>query len=309
MINLSNYEDWFLLYADGELTVEEQEAVLQFVKQHPSLQEELDLMMNIRFQPETEIKLADHSNLTAEYFNELENTYRFEPDLNIQYPDKAKLYKRTAAPVFPIFRYASVAASTIVTAGIIWWFMGTASVEQPLVKTEIQIAPEVNNSETVTILPQKNFLNTDGGKVNTTTGQVAFVADIKPEEFKLTEQQNIQLPQGEELMQEVVINEKFTPPIDADKSNSNFSQEAIQAAVARMNGENSNKIASNTMPDNISPTINTAMLIEAELDTERQLPVRGLLRKISRKFLGERNEEGAVQKYVQLAVFSIPVQQ
>ena len=31
MINLSNYEDWFLLYADGELTVAEQEAVLKFV--------------------------------------------------------------------------------------------------------------------------------------------------------------------------------------------------------------------------------------------------------------------------------------
>jgi hypothetical protein len=51
------------------------------------------------------------------------------------------------------------------------------------------------------------------------------------------------------------------------------------------------------------------MLIEAEMDTEKQLPVRGLLRKISRTLLGERKEEGDGQKYIQLAVFSIPVQQ
>ncbi|TAF83286.1 MAG: hypothetical protein EAZ51_00975, partial [Sphingobacteriales bacterium] len=112
MINLSNYEDWFLLYADGELTVAEQEAVLEFVKLHPSLQEELDLLLSMRFQPETEIRLNDYSNLTAEFFNELETNYCFEPDLSIQFPDKEKLYKRTAAPTVPLFRYAAVAAST-----------------------------------------------------------------------------------------------------------------------------------------------------------------------------------------------------
>ncbi|MEY3187165.1 MAG: hypothetical protein RL675_991, partial [Bacteroidota bacterium] len=34
------------------------------------------------------IKFADHSTLTAEYFNELETTYSFEPDLSIQFPNK-----------------------------------------------------------------------------------------------------------------------------------------------------------------------------------------------------------------------------
>ena len=77
MINLSNYEDWFLLYADGELTVAEQEAVLKFVEAHPGLKEELDLLMSMRFQPESEIKLKDKSTIKAEYFNELETKYCF----------------------------------------------------------------------------------------------------------------------------------------------------------------------------------------------------------------------------------------
>ena len=303
MINLSNYEDWFLLYADGELTVAEQEAVLQFVKQHPSLQEELDLFLNMRFQPENEIKLVDHSTLTAEYFNELETTYRFEADLSIQFPDKEKLYKRATAPVISLFRYAAVAASTIVTAGLIWWFMGTTSVDQPLVKTEINVAPEVNNDEQINTLPQANNTNSSLPKVNA-ANQVAFVVNRKPMVVENNEEQNSVQTPIEEGIQELVVREQIASPINTDQSRSNFSQEVIQAAQVRMS-----EVPSAVVPVNTAPAINTAMLIEAEMDTEKQLPVRGLFRKISRTLLGERKEEGDGQKYIQLAVFSIPVQQ
>jgi hypothetical protein len=304
MINLSNYEDWFLLYADGELTVAEQEAVLKFVKLNPSLQEELDLFLNMRFQPENEIKLVDHSTLTAEYFNKLETTYRFEPDLSIQFPDKEKLYKRATAPVISLFRYAAVAASIIVTAGLIWWFMGTTSVDQPLVKTEINVAPLVNNFEQTNTLPQANVENKDVVKVTATTNQAAFVVNRKPIAVENNEQQNtVQIP-IEEGLQELVVREKIASPINTDQSRSNFSQDVIQAAQVRMS-----EVPSVVVPVNTASAINTAMLIEAEMDTEKQLPVRGLLRKISRTLLGERKEEGDGQKYIQLAVFSIPVQQ
>jgi hypothetical protein len=303
MINLSNYEDWFLLYADGELTVAEQEAVLQFVKQHPSLQEELDLFLNMRFQPENEIKLVDHSTLTAEYFNELETTYRFEADLSIQFPDKEKLYKRATAPVISLFRYAAVAASTIVTVGLIWWFMGTTSVDQPLVKTEINVAPEVNNDEQINTLPQANNTNSSLPKVNA-ANQVAFVVNRKPMVVENNEEQNSVQTPIEEGIQELVVREQIASPINTDQSRSNFSQEVIQAAQVRMS-----EVPSAVVPVNTAPAINTAMLIEAEMDTEKQLPVRGLFRKISRTLLGERKEEGDGQKYIQLAVFSIPVQQ
>lgn len=302
MINLSNYEDWFLLYADGELTVAEEEAVLEFVKLNPSLQEEFDLMMSVRFQPETEIKLADHSTLTAEYFNESENTYRFEPDLSIQFPDKEKLYKRTAAPVISMFRFAAVAASTIVTAGLIWWFVGTNSVDQTLVKTNLN-APEIKNIE------QVNTTNSGVPKVNDPTNQIAFAAVRKTIVVDNKEQKNdIQLPIEKESA-EMLANEQIVSPVYIDQPSTNFSQEVLQAAQARMNAAVSNATLSNVVPVNTAPPINTAMLIEAEMDTEKQVPVRGLLRKISRTLLGERKEEDDNQKYIQLAVFSIPVQQ
>ena len=302
MINLSNYEDWLLLYADGELTVAEQEAVLQFVKQHPSLQEELDLLLSMRFQPENEIKLVDHSTLTAEYFNDLESTYRFEPDLSIQFPDKEILYKRTAAPVVSMFRYAAVAASTIVTAGLIWWFMGSTSVEQTLVKSEVNVAPEVNYTEPNNNLPQTDNANSSVPKVNA-TNQVAFVVDRKPIVVENNAQQNTVQTPIEEDIKEMVAREQIAALINIDQSRSNFSEDALQAAQARMNEAPS--IAATVYTP---PAINTAMLIEAEMDTEKQVPGRGLLRKISRTLLGERKEEDDNQKYIQFAVFSIPVQ-
>ena|GEM_PF-3305407 len=49
-INRHNYEEFFLLLADGELGEAEQEMVLQFAKQHPDLEEELGLLMDCRLE-------------------------------------------------------------------------------------------------------------------------------------------------------------------------------------------------------------------------------------------------------------------
>ena len=48
MINLSNYEEWFVLYMDNELTPSQIEMVETFVQQHPRLQEEMDLLLGTK---------------------------------------------------------------------------------------------------------------------------------------------------------------------------------------------------------------------------------------------------------------------
>ena len=52
IINRHNYEEFFLLLADGELSDAEQETVLLFAKQHPDLEEELELLMDCRLDAE-----------------------------------------------------------------------------------------------------------------------------------------------------------------------------------------------------------------------------------------------------------------
>lgn len=300
MINLSNYEDWFLLYADGELTVAEQKAVLQFVEAHPGLKEELDLLMSMRFQPESEIKLKDKSTIKAEYFNELETKYCFEPDLNVQFPDKQLLYKKTATPVISMFRYAAVAASTIVTAGLIWWFSGSTSVEQSVVqnevKTETKIATPFIESVDETTASQESTVN----EINITA-----VARRKPVPIKnIAQLVSSDVAGFENDVQAVVASPQLSAPAYVDRPRSNFTQEAMSAAEARMTSEPSLSIVANPML-----SINTSMIIDAEMNTEKQVPARGLLRKISRTLLGEEKEESDGKKYVQFAVFQIPVKQ
>ncbi len=51
-INRDNYEAFFLLYTDGELSAAEKEAVHAFCQLHPDLAEELQLLMDTRLQPD-----------------------------------------------------------------------------------------------------------------------------------------------------------------------------------------------------------------------------------------------------------------
>ena len=63
MIDLTNYETWFLLYADNELSAEERGTVLSFVQQHPFLQQELDEILKLRFSPADQQHQLDKSSL------------------------------------------------------------------------------------------------------------------------------------------------------------------------------------------------------------------------------------------------------
>jgi hypothetical protein len=297
MINLSNYEDWFLLYADGELTVAEQEAVLKFVDQHPSLQEEFDVLTHIRFDPEENIQLEDKSTLSSAYFEEIESMYHFTPDLSIQCPDKQRLYKKTAAPVLPMFRYIAVAAATVVTAGIIWWMNADTDIQPsivqvvpmqqepsgsistaPILSLELPVLPEANESKSTYAVKNQAVQNK-----NVVEAQVVGTEELTEE------------------VQSVVSIEAVSVPELIDRPRSNFSQEALIAAETR--GLPTATVVA------VGPAINTSMIIDAEMNSEKQVAGRGLLRKISRTLLGEENEDSDGKKYVQFSVFQIPVKQ
>ncbi len=52
-ITLSNYEEWLVLYMDNELTADQRKKVEQFIAANPSVQKEVDLLLQTRLQPET----------------------------------------------------------------------------------------------------------------------------------------------------------------------------------------------------------------------------------------------------------------
>lgn len=63
MVNMENYEEYMLLYADNELSAEEEQLLLTFVAAHPQLQGELDAYMSTRIVPEQEIIYTNKETL------------------------------------------------------------------------------------------------------------------------------------------------------------------------------------------------------------------------------------------------------
>ena len=66
-INRDNYESWFLLYIDAELSAEEQQEVEAFAAAHPDLKAELDLLLDTRLTDDTPVVFDKSSLLRSEY--------------------------------------------------------------------------------------------------------------------------------------------------------------------------------------------------------------------------------------------------
>ena len=95
MITRDNYEAFFLLYIDNELSVADREAVERFVADHPDLQEDWKVLLHCRLLPDEEIIFPDREALYGIGALEEDNDLPvFSPDLSIVFPDKASLYKK-----------------------------------------------------------------------------------------------------------------------------------------------------------------------------------------------------------------------
>jgi hypothetical protein len=62
-INRHNYEEFFILYMDNELGSDDRRMVEAFVLQHPDLKEELDLLLQYKLSPDTEILFPGKEDL------------------------------------------------------------------------------------------------------------------------------------------------------------------------------------------------------------------------------------------------------
>jgi len=164
MINRHNYEEFFLMYADNELTAQQRTAVELFLKQNPDLVAELDMFMQVKLGPEEDIvfngkealyKKADadinihnyeeffllyvDSELSQADSEKVEKFVLQHPQLQdeftllkqtilqpeaITFGDKSSLYRqegrRRVVPLFSFMRVA-VAAAIIGVAVLGWW--------------------------------------------------------------------------------------------------------------------------------------------------------------------------------------------
>lgn len=106
-ISLNNYEEWFLLYIDNELSVEQKKQVELFVLQHPTLQSEFEWLQQTRL-----------------------------PEEKLVFPHKEILYRNETSRKGPVLymrwmRYAA-AAAVIGIMATIWMLAPTSTLKESL---------------------------------------------------------------------------------------------------------------------------------------------------------------------------------
>ena len=317
MINLLNYETFFLLYADGELSPAEQESVLEFVQQHPSLEEEFKLIGRLTLKPGKDLVKMDKSILKKEIVEDLETLYAFEPDLAIICPNKSALYKKEKGAIVYRFRMFAAAAAMLFTAGILWLVMGEkqqdASIAQQAipVQQEKQLSsnpegdvvsattPQENNIQNVIDIqhaghePNAVIASTVSSPLNiSTVANTAPLPDVQKENVGLqTVEYGVQNLNAIDVSKVSIVEASVKPT-----PRGNLSEAALVAAAERM---------ANSAAQTVSEP-NAALLINAALKEEKKSGFRSILRTINRRLLNEQ-ELPQDQKFIQVANFYIPV--
>ena len=313
MINLINYETFFLLYADGELSPSEQESVLKFVEQHPLLEEEFNRIKAIKFSPDKGLMMMNKSALRMEILQEIEADYSFEPDLSIVYPNKAELYrKENVLPVYWL-RMVGVAAALFFTMGIAWMVMGEkenipaiakasrGSTSPSSTETGDMSSPTITppSSENKMVLSTANLPHQDVAaqerSLAQTTSSMNTIGTENPEG-----QMNIDLQQTTSIITPQVVVPDLPaislPQQVSVQQKGNLSETVLLAAAERM------AATAASMPS--EP--NTTMLINAAIKEEKKSGLRSIIRTINRRLLDEQ-ELPQDQKFIQVANFYIPV--
>src|SRR5258708_37145606 len=63
MITRNNYEEFFLLYVDNELSAADRQIVERFVAENPDLKEEWDLLLQCRIKPDQHLVFTGREDL------------------------------------------------------------------------------------------------------------------------------------------------------------------------------------------------------------------------------------------------------
>ena len=170
LINLENYETFFLLYVDEELSAEERRAVELFAGQHPAQQQELEILMQTRITPET----------------------------SVVFPDKASLYKKVGSEkvvAFRVWRIVAVAAMVILAVGILW--MNSRTDTQPDFATNKDQGSKKHNDGQV-VQNSNNSSNGVGNKDQVSEIKIQESGIAKGETNMTKDKKNLDAPKQDE---------------------------------------------------------------------------------------------------------------
>lgn len=165
-INHSNYEEFFLMYADDELSAAEREMVDAFIQQNPGLKAELDLLLDTVSKSDAHIRFEDKEKLMAvngfreeelltyldgeggseaaaieKAIKENEDTKQqialleklyFKPDISVTYPHKEALYRRARIIKMDWWKIAVAASLLLLVSAWVFFYKEDTDIEKPV---------------------------------------------------------------------------------------------------------------------------------------------------------------------------------
>lgn len=297
MINITNYETFFLLYADNELTADERDNVLFFVNENPELRDEFESIFSLKIVPEENIIFKDKQILYAESEADLEKYYSFKPNLNIQYPHKEELYRHEKSFRIGWIKSFMAAASIALIAGLFWMLIPTND-QSKEIKTAANKQEISSTKESSSRLKKEQASNLSNPIASIGDKKIAVVHNIvKPKK-------NMGVEKKIDYAEAIVSSTKKDENYFEIK---NISTEVVDQIMVDpiIVAE---PIFVNDIVSNDTRIKQDNSFINANISPARKTPFRGILRKISR-IIGKDRQESDQVKFIQVANFQLAIAQ
>ena len=333
MINLSNYEEYFVLYVDNELTAEQRQMVENFIAVHPLLAEELEILMNTKLPvddvtfsgkeelfssamklnvvdeslllyiddelpPAEKVKLEEKLKKDAAYklqYSILQQT-KLDASENIPHPNKKELYRHTEKVVY-FKTWMKIAVAVIILLFASLFFILTAD-KQPV--TGEVVKRETKSPSQVPVVSGKKDINSP---VN---NEQAFVKapDEKTRKQDIVIKRNT-IGNRQDKLQKNTPDEQDVIEINRE--------DVVRFDATKFVGETKvgEPIVNSSLTNSpVTSLINQRTTTEGgpeeftDGDDEKKTPAKGLLRKVSR-FLERRTGIATVTNDNELLVGAV----
>jgi len=285
MIDIKNYESWFLLYADDELTAAEKLLVDDFLRSQPQLQGYFNAIQQIKFTPDENISFPDTSTLFSDQI--ILDEIKLEADQTIVYPFKELLYKRNEKRRIDWRIPFAIAASFLLLIGL-FVFMNQ--------EDELSSRKLLSNTidKPVQIQPLTDTLHSNALSTSHRVKTRKTFQQLPKKLPEVSEPASSPVEPEYESIQAVPL----SSPDPMSNVASNFTDEVIKAAESRINAMKNAEVETSS--------INTELIINASLRNENRTSLRGLIRKITRRVLKD-DDESDQNRRIQVGSFAIPV--
>jgi hypothetical protein len=253
-INRNNYEEFFLLYTDNELSAGDRKAVEEFVRLHPDLKEELDILIGTILIPQA-----------------------------IEFENKEELYKEEERKVVPI-KWWRIAAAAVLLFGcgtFGWLYLNNEPAKKPAPVAEVKKRIEKEEKDIIKNEPkitEPAITKTEEKITGPVIGKKAETVETKTEPRKTD---RAPVPQIVTPDIEIAdVEEPSAAPIDVAVTPRELDEEINDVAVNTLTAANETASQPQSQPEYVQTSDDNIYFVNTSVSKRNKF--RGVFRKATR---------------------------